>query len=367
MKWTWKIGRFAGIDVFVHTTFLIFIAWMAFVHWQEHKSIAAVVEGVGWMLALFGCVVLHEFGHALTARRFGIKTRDITLLPIGGVARLERIPEDPYQEMLVALAGPGVNVAIAALLWLWIWIVGSWQPVETMGITKGSFLGRLLIANIILVVFNLLPAFPMDGGRVLRALLATRLDHARATGVAGVVGQAMALLLAFIGFLSNPLFIFIALFVWIGASQEMAAAQMKSAFGGIPVSRAMLTDFRTVSPRDVLSQVVELILAGSQQDFPVVEDGRVVGVLTRADVLSAMAKFGPQVRVEEAMQREFPVVDSGELLDAAFQRIQGSQGRTVPVMRGGQLVGLLTMENLGEFLMIQSALEASKRPHGGWR
>ncbi len=267
----------------------------------------------------------------------------------------------------MALAGPAVNVAIAALLGLWLWIGGSWQPVETMGMTQGSFLGRLLIANVTLAVFNLLPAFPMDGGRVLRAILATRLDYGRATQIAAVVGQAMAFILAFIGFWTSPLLIFVALFVWIGATQEMAVAQMKSSLGGIPVSRAMLTDFRSVLPRDALSQVVELILAGSQQDFPVVENGRLVGVLTRADVLSAMAKFGQQVRVEEVMQREFLVVDPGELLEAAFQRIQSSQCRTVPVMQGAQLVGLLTMENLGEFLMIQSAVEASKRPQGLWR
>lgn len=175
MKWSWKLGRFAGIDVYIHTTFLLLIGFIGVSYWLQERSLAAVVGGIGFILALFLCVVLHEYGHALTARRYGISTRDITLLPIGGVARLERMPDEPRQELWVALAGPAVNVVIAAALFGWLFINGSLMPLETLSVTSGSFLERLMLVNITLVAFNLLPAFPMDGGRVLRALLATRL------------------------------------------------------------------------------------------------------------------------------------------------------------------------------------------------
>ncbi|MGH9173752.1 MAG: site-2 protease family protein, partial [Vicinamibacterales bacterium] len=275
MTWSWKLGRIAGIDVYMHATFLMLIAWIALIHWTEGRTVAAVIEGVGFILSLFACVVLHEFGHALTARRYGIKTRDITLLPIGGLARLERLPEEPRQELWVALAGPAVNVGIALLLFGWLRGSGDWEAIDQLGVTKGSFLERVMMANVFLVGFNLLPAFPMDGGRVLRAVLAMRMEYTRATARAAAIGQGMAILFGFLGLLGNPVLIFIAFFVWIGAAQEASMVQMKSALAGIPVRRAMLTHFRTLTPANTLGDAADLVLTGSQQDFPVVQEGRV--------------------------------------------------------------------------------------------
>ena len=360
MKWSWKLGEVAGIGIYMHATFVVLIGWVAASHWLEARSATVVVKGVGFILALFGCVLLHELGHALTAKRYGIKTRDITLLPIGGVARLERMPDDPRQELWVALAGPAVNVVIALALYVWLQVTGSWAPLAELGVTKGSFGGRLMVVNVFLAGFNMLPAFPMDGGRVLRALLATRMDYVRATQIAGSLGQGMAFLFGFIGLFSNPFLLFIALFVWIGAAQETSMVQMKSALGGIPVRRAMLTDFRTLSPGDPLVRAVELILAGSQHDFPVVENGRVVGVLTRDDLVVALAQQGQESPVSGVMRREFEVADSAEMLEPVFLRLQACECRTLPVTSHGQLVGLVTMDNVGEFLMIQAALVGAK-------
>ena len=360
MKWSWKIARVAGIDVFMHSTFLLLIGWIAISTWLAEQNVADTLMSVLFVLALFLCVVLHEYGHALTARKYGIQTKDITLLPIGGVARLERMPDQPLQELWVALAGPAVNVVIAVVLFIGLSVTNSLQSLASISLTSGSFFERLLIVNISLVLFNLLPAFPMDGGRILRALLATRIEYTRATQIAATIGQGMALLLGFFGLFNNPFLLFIAFFVWIGAAQEASMVQVKSALSGIPVSRAMLTDFRTVSPTDPIAQVVQLILSGSQQDFPVVVDRKVVGILTRDLVIRALAEHNESTFVSYIMQKEFQVVDSSQMLDYVNLQNQESVQRIVPVVHNGELVGLLTMENLGEFLMIQSAIRQRK-------
>jgi Zn-dependent protease/CBS domain-containing protein len=360
MKWSWKIGEFAGIGVYIHATFVLLIGWVALVHWREQPDLASVVAGVGFVLSLFACVVLHEFGHALTAKKYGIRTRDITLLPIGGVARLERMPDDPRQELWVALAGPAVNVVIAALLYVVLDLTGGLVPIETLTTTRGSFLERLMLVNVFLVAFNMLPAFPMDGGRVLRALLARWMDYTRATHIAAVLGQGMAFLFGFLGLFGNPFLLFIALFVYIGAAHEASMVQMRTAFSGIPVGRAMLTDFQTLAPRDTLACAVDLVLAGSQQDFPVVENGHVVGILTRDDLLKALAGRGREAPVSEVMQRQFQVVDSSDMLETAFLRLQDCQCYTLPVTHDGRLVGLITTDNVGEFVMIQAALAPAR-------
>ena len=228
MKWSWRIGRIAGIDVYVHSTFLLLLAWVAISHYLEHQRLADAAYGLFFIITLFGIVVLHELGHALTARQFGIRTRDITLLPIGGLARLERMPEDPRQELLVALAGPAVNVVLAGVLFAILAFTSGLAALNNVKLVGGSFLANLVAVNVALAVFNLLPAFPMDGGRVLRAFLAMRMDYVRATQVAANIGQALALMLGFIGLSSNnPFLVFIALFVWMGAAQEASMVQMK--------------------------------------------------------------------------------------------------------------------------------------------
>ncbi len=357
MKWSFKIGRFAGIDVYMHFTFLLLISWVALVHWRQGQSVAAVIGGVTFILVIFLCVVLHEFGHALAARRYGIQTRDIILLPIGGVARLQKIPTDPIQELWVALAGPAVNVAIAIALFMWLKVTASLEPLQVLTVTGGPFLERIMAVNIFLVIFNMIPAFPMDGGRVLRALLATRKDYARATQIAANIGQGIAVLFGFIGIIYNPLLLLIALFVWIGAAQESGAAQLKSAVGGIPVQQAMLTDFKTLQRNDNLERAVELTIAGNQKDFPVVDNGHIEGVLTQTDLLKALSQRDQHPTVTSAIQKEFVTVDSLEMLESAFEKLKDCNCHTLPVVRNGRLVGLLTMDNIGEYMRIQGALQ----------
>jgi len=356
MKWAWKIIRIAGIDVYVHATFFILIVWIGLSYWTIGQTVAAVVEGVGFILALFGCVVLHELGHALTARRYGIKTRRITLLPIGGVASLEHMPEDPKQEMLVALAGPAVNVVIALILWLWLSASDLLVSMEQLGVTEGSFLQRLMLLNIMLAVFNLLPAFPMDGGRVLRAALAMRMDHNRATRVAASVGQGLALWLGFFGLLYNPFLIFIALFVWIGAAAEAGLEDVKFSLSGKTVGRAMLTDFQVLAPSDPLSHAIELTLAGTQKEFPVQVGNEMAGILSQADLLKGLQMAGEQARVADWMQKEIYSADINEPLDKVLERLQSCHCPLLSVTENNQLVGIVNIENVMELINIQTAL-----------
>jgi Zn-dependent protease/CBS domain-containing protein len=368
MGWSWRIGRIAGIDVYVHPTFLLLLLWVGLGHFFAHNDPAEALYGLVFILALFGIVVLHELGHALMARRYGIRTRDITLLPIGGVARLERIPQDPWQELAVAVAGPAVNVVMAAGIFLGLVLAQGFalSPVQSVFKVGGGFMQQLLWVNVSLVVFNMVPAFPMDGGRVLRALLAMRLDYVRATQIAASIGQGIALVFGLLGFV-YPLLILIAVFVWIAGAQEAGVVVMRSALGDIPVMRAMITDFRALAPDDRVAEAVEHLLGGFQQDFPVVEDCRLVGVLTRNDIAAALARSGPETRVGEIMQQDFVTAEPREMLQTAFARLQEGHCRTLPVVKDGRILGLLTAENLAEVLLIQQALREAKSPaRFGW-
>ena len=355
--WSWKLGRIAGIDVYMHATFLILLAWVAVSHYVARNRVVDAGAGVAFILALFAIVVLHELGHALTARHYGIRTRDITLLPIGGVARLERMPDDPRQEMLVALAGPAVNVGLAALLALVVSPADALRAWDDAAWVGGSFLAKLLLVNASLAIFNMVPAFPMDGGRVLRALLALRMDYVRATQIAAQIGQGLALAFGLLGlFGGNPVLVFVALFVWMGAAAEASMVQIKSALAGIPVSRVMITEFHTLAPTDSLRRGLDHVLAGFQQDFVVVDGGDVVGVLTIGDLMKSLTRDGAEGAVAAAMSPRFEVAAAGEMLEAAFQRLQTAPSSVMPVVRDGALVGMLTMGNVGEFLMGQTAL-----------
>jgi Zn-dependent protease/CBS domain-containing protein len=355
MKWSFKMVRIAGIDVYLHATFVLLVAWVAISYWLNQGSLASVVNGVLFLLGMFACVVLHEFGHALAARRFGIQTRDITLLPIGGVARLEKMPEKPVQELWVALAGPGVNLVLGLALFVGLSLTGGLKPADQLSLTAGGLAQRLMMVNLSLLLFNLVPAFPMDGGRAVRALLALRLEYTRATQIAANLGQGIAFLFGLIGLFNNPVLLFIAFFVWIGAAQESSMVQMKSALGGIPVNRAMLTEFHTLAPTDSLGRAVQLIISSSQHDFPVAVNDKVVGILIRDDLIRALIDHNESMFVSFVMRKEFLKVDSAQMLAGVAQQFEAVQQTIIPVENNGTLVGLLTLENIGEFLLIQRA------------
>lgn len=357
MKWSWKIARVAGIDIYIHATFLLLIYLVGISYWKQQGTMAAVLSGVGYILALFLCVVLHEFGHSLTARRYGIRTRNITLLPIGGVATLEKMPDNPRQEINVAIAGPAVNFVIATLLYLYLDIRNIPISAEEVSLTGGPFLYRLMMVNIFIGGFNLLPAFPMDGGRILRATLASRMDHAKATKIAASVGQFLAIGMGLLGIMYNPFLLIIAVFIWFGASIESNAEQLKSILGHATVRHAMLREFHTLSPEDNLARAVELTLAGSQKDFPVGYQNKLYKVLHHSDLIKGLKEKGEHARISDLPLQDIHSVEINEPLGRLLERMQGNLAQMICVSEGGQVVGLLNLENILEMIKIQEALE----------
>lgn len=351
------LGRVAGIPIVVHPTFLLLLAWVILSQALSGKG-GVLAEAV-LVCSLFVCVVLHELSHALTARRFGIRTRKITLLPIGGVAQLEHLPEKPAQELLVALAGPVMSLAIAGALFGVQRALGRPVGFEQLDAKNGPVLSQLMWLNLFLAIFNLLPAFPMDGGRVFRALLGMRLDREHATRAAARVGQAMAILFGFVGLLMNPMLVLIAVFIWFGAKSEATLMEVKATLSGVPVERAMITSFHSLDAEAPLQAAVDLTFLGLQHDFPVLEQGRAVGVLTRANVMNGLASHQLQVPVGQLMERSFETVEPWETLDLALERLQRSSVPALLVLRRGRVVGLLTAEHLSEALTLGRALQRS--------
>lgn len=366
MRWSVKIAKIAGIEVRIHLTFLILLAWIGIGYYQTGGKEAAI-EGVGFILIIFGCVLLHEFGHALAARAFGILTPDITLLPIGGVARIQHMPAKPWQELIVAVAGPLVNVIIVLVIFIILGFRIDWDFASNLSDPEGSMLVKVASVNVILVVFNMIPAFPMDGGRVLRSLLAMRMGNARATRIAANTGQALAFVLGFIGLFANPFLVFIALFVYLGAASENAMAQMKEIAAGVRVADAMVTEWVSLSENDTIDTAIEALLRTSQQEFPVLTaGGGLAGILTREPMIRALRETGPATPVVDAMQTCERSVYAHDPFEEAFRFMQEDGCPALPVVdRGGRFVGLVTTENIGELMMVRSILRDGEKP--SWR
>jgi Zn-dependent protease/CBS domain-containing protein len=362
-RWAWRAGRLIGIDVYVHVTFPLLFGWVAFRARAGGASGRAILAALALTLAVFLIVVLHECGHALIARRFGIRTRDITLLPIGGTARLERMPRPPRQELLIAIAGPAVNLVLAAILYAGSQLFGVGVLRElsrpAIAITPASAAAQLIAINVGMAAFNLIPAFPMDGGRVLRAILAMRSrDYARATGAAARVGRAFAVVFAVVGILllESPTFALVAAFVWIAATSEALAVRRSAALEHVPLARVMITDFRTLAPNDNLARAATLAIEGFQEDFPIADRGTLVGMLTRRDLLRGLVEHGTDAFVGDVMRRGVPTVSIDTRADSAVEQLAASGGATMPVLRGQELVGVLTADNVAEFLSVRAAL-----------
>jgi Zn-dependent protease/CBS domain-containing protein len=354
MGWSFSIGSISGIRIRIHLTFVLFLIWLGVAFWNQ-GGMAAVSSGLAYILLLFLCVVLHEFGHILTARRFGSQTLDVILLPIGGVARMKSIPEKPGQELAVALAGPCVNLVIAAVL---ISLIG-WQTVMQVVAQPAKethILSQLAVANVVLAVFNLLPAFPMDGGRALRALLSYRLGRAAATRLAMRIGHALAFGFGVIGFISGyPLLMLVALFVYLGATAENRDTQLHQLARRLKVSDAMITQFSTLPVTSRIADAVAVLIHSTQHDIPVIDGvGKMIGLLTRNQILRALHDRHGDVPVADVMRTDVPTISDRIELDEALRLMSEEDVPAIAVAdQGGHLIGMVTLENLGQIMMLE--------------
>lgn len=347
---TMSVGSLFGIPVRFHFTFLLLFAFLIALGLTGKQS--AIANSL-FIAALFGSVLLHEFGHALVSRRYGIRTLEIVMFPIGGIARLEKNP-GVREEFWIAIAGPLVNFVIAGALFGYLATAGQLVPVEqAMEPDDANLMQRIAIGNLILGLFNLLPALPMDGGRILRSLLARSRPEVEATRMAARIGTGMAVLMGLYALVTFQIFLlFIAFFVYLGASQERASSIGKSVTQGVPARAAMVSDFRTLEHGHTLCDAANLLLATSQQDFPVMLGQRVIGLLGRSGLLRAMAQDGPDGYVSGHMQRDFVRIDPDMDLAEAMPLL-ASAGSAALVMRDDELLGMLTTENLTEYILLR--------------
>lgn len=358
MKYAVELGKPFGIRVSVHWTFLLIIAWVVFIDLQQGLNLSQIAYSVLFVLSIFVCVVLHELSHSLMARRYGINTRGITLLPIGGVADLEKMPEDPRQELAVSLAGPLMNVAIALVLWIFLSVAGAMklEPGNFQEITHSNFFMILMFANIMLAVFNLVPAFPMDGGRVFRSLLALKMSRDDATYVAMNIGKVFAFFIAIWGIYANPFLIFIAIFIYIGAQREYEMVKYTSVLSGYTVNDVLMHEYTPLHPDDPIKRAVDILLDGPEQRFIVAEDDRVKGILTRNDIIQGLMQYDQETEVRWIMNTQVTTFPAGTSLEKVYEQMRNQQITMAPVMKNGQLAGLIDIDNINEFLMVRRAM-----------
>ena len=360
MKWSMPLCHTFGIHIRIHVTFLLLLAWIAWLGWQS-DGLQASLWAMAFVVCLFICIVLHELGHSLVAMRFGAEVRGITLLPIGGVASMRNIPEKPLHELLLSLAGPLVNVLIAGGLVIVRGGFPGWSGEMAVPRSAGELADDLIRTNTILVLFNLLPAFPMDGGRVLRSLLATVMPYARATAVASGTGQAIAILFMITGIVSNPFLLIIGLFVFWGAESEGHAVHIKSLLSGVQARDAMVTDFVSLHPEDRIDRCLEYVTHRRQEDFPVLLDGRLVGVVSKTDWMTALHKEGAQVPIAHVMRTGFISLRPDADLSRIYQDLVSLKQRLFPVIEDGDMIGLLTPDDISRFLLVKET-RSSDRP-----
>jgi Zn-dependent protease/CBS domain-containing protein len=358
MRWSLSPGSIGGTAIRIHVTFLLFLIWLGASYYRQGGAEAAW-HGTVFFLLFFLCVLLHELGHVFAAQRYGVRTRDVTLWPFGGISSMEQMPEKPAQELVVALAGPAVNVVIAAAILLWL---GSRLHPENLAKIDDpavSLAVKLAGANIVLVLFNMIPAFPMDGGRVLRDLLAIKIGNARATEVAAAIGKGFAVVFGILGIFYNPMLIVIALFVFLAASGEAAHDQLRAVAQGALVSDAMINAFQSLPTTATVNDAVDALIRTTQTEFPIVDGaGRLHGVLNRDAMIKALKERGPETPVLDVMQADVPTVQAHAKLETALRLLTQKGSSVVGVTDAERrLVGLLTVENVGEMMMVHSAAD----------
>lgn len=360
MKWSIYLTQVRGIKIFLHWSFLILVIWIAFGAWGKHHGLDDALYAGGYILLLFGCVALHELGHALTARRFGIRTQDITLLPFGGVARMENMPEKPGEEFLVAIAGPAVNVVIAGFLLGLHYILAipiRLQP-DLSALNETNLLSQLMIVNVAMAVFNLIPAFPMDGGRILRAAFSLRFSRIKATQIAARIGQVFAVAFVVLGIFGNFWLVFIGIFVYLGAGGEAEQEYVKSELSHFRVKDLVMTDFPTIKNTDLLGKAIRASLMSQSKEFIVVDAlGQVQGTLTPIEMLAGLSKSGENTPIHQVMRTDLPFLSPEISIVEGLRQMTENNAQMLPVGTADRIIGIIDMANITEFLQVRKAIQ----------
>ncbi|SEA98442.1 Zn-dependent protease (includes SpoIVFB) [Flavobacterium gillisiae] len=356
MKGTFKLAKVAGIGVFIHWTFSLLIAFIIFTNYRTGYNAIQILWSLVFVLSIFVTVVMHEFGHAMAARNYGIQTKDITLLPIGGLARLDRMPEKPLEELVVAFAGPLVNIFLALITSFVITFPDNPEALAVQlsnSVNASNFFLYFFIVNIVLAIFNLIPAFPMDGGRVLRALLSFKFKRHIATRIAARIGQFIAMGFIFLGFFSNPFLIFIGLFVIMGAQMETEHTSSKFILKGFKVRDVLMKQYQTIDANEPIKTAIALLLDSQSKIFMITENNEPVGTLNRDQIIAALSERGENTDIRSAMNKNLIYLDVETLLEDIFELVSANKSNLMLVMENGFLVGTLDTENLLEFLLIK--------------
>ncbi|HVV87723.1 MAG TPA: site-2 protease family protein [Kofleriaceae bacterium] len=349
--WSWRIGSLGGVPIRVHVTLLLLLAWIAMSYWLVGGPTATAV-GALMLVTVFAIIVVHELGHALMARHFGVRTRQILLLPIGGISSIERVPEQPLQELAVALVGPAINLVLAALLAVGLAAAGASND-PALATTPGvAFAASLVWINVALAVFNLLPAFPLDGGRALRALLSLRMDRDRATGIAATAGKVLALVLAVVGLAVNVWLVLIAAVVWLGARQERELVRVRTSLSGVPAREVMTRRSAVVDVDEPVGFAAVRMMESGTGVLPLVDHGRLVGAVTRGDVATAMHDAGPDTPTWRAPRHPVVRVGPDEPLEHVLDELQASPGAVPVVVEGDTPVGVVTADQLATYVTL---------------
>ena len=357
MKGSFKLGSIAGIGIFIHWSFTLLIAYIVYSNYRSGHNAEQIMWAVIFILSIFVTVFLHELGHALAAKKYNIKTKDITILPIGGLARLERIPEKPKEELIVAIAGPAVNIALALITGLFITLPEIKELTIQLsgGVNQSNFFLNFFIVNIWLAIFNLIPAFPMDGGRVLRAILSMKVERHIATKIAARIGQLLAVGFIFLGFYSNPFLIFIGLFIILGAQGEVEMTKAGFMLRGIFVKDIVMKHYETIDENDIVENAVKQLLNGQCKNFLVTSQNNPVGSLSRDEIIEALSNNGNRATIHAVMNKSPLRLSVQEPIEAAYQKMLGNKNGLAIVYDNQQFVGVLDLDNILEFIMIKNA------------
>jgi len=354
-----NIFELFGIKVKVHITFILLPLLMGLGVLFTEGPLNAV-RAIIFILFIFTCVTFHEFSHSLVAQHFKIKVKSITLLPIGGIATMEKMPEKPKEEFLMAIAGPAFNIVLAIILFYPVYLLcgrnlSEMSPANSSFDTWKTTILYMYWVNPILAVFNMLPAFPMDGGRALRAFLASRIGTSRATRIAVIIGHAFAVIFGLIGLITlNILLILIAFFIYMAASQEGKMVNLKVALGHYTVKDILSKEHFTISPEATISKALELSLKTSQQDFPVIADNKVIGILTRQNLISAIHEHSKEKAVKDVMSRKFLSVRMTEHLTTLYSKMAANNLKTALVFYRNELKGVISLEDIARVYNLEA-------------